>query len=570
MGGVFATEKPVLVLGAGINGAAIARELLLSGVSVCVVDTADVSSGTTPYSSRLIHGGLRYLEYGEFDLVRESLEERTRLLKLAPQFVRPLQLFIPVTNRFGGLVGSARRFLGWERKRTSDVPPARGVWLVRLGLWFYDKYARDPTLPGHMVHTVRDPDAPRVDATRYRWFCSYYDAQLVYPERFVLGLLEDARRIAEPEGIAFELWTYHEARLVGKYVELFRLQKDTPREGPVRRFEAAAIINATGAWVDQTLRRLSVPSVPLIGGTKGSHFVTSHSRLREALRGKGIYAEAIDSRPFFLLPLAGATLVGTTDLPFEGDPRDAVASPQELEYLIESANRIVPEARLSAADVDVHYCGVRPLPQTRGATPGSITRRHWLEENRDCAVPLFSVIGGKLTTCRSLAELSAKTVLARLDHSVSANSRDRIIPGGEDYPDGQESCLKRQAELATRLGLSLPQVQSVWSLVGTRAETILSPAAGADTQSVAGTTLPRAFVRWVIENEWVSGLADLVERRLMLLFAPELSEGCLRELAGLLVEAGKIRCDEVDVEVQSLISQLERRHGKRIHLDAGD
>ena len=166
--------------------------------------------------------------------------------------------------------------------------------------------------------------------------------------------------------------------------------------------------------------------------------------------------------------------------------------------------------------------------------------------------------------------MAVKTLLERLDRSVTANSRDRIIPGGEDYPADDQSLHKRQVEMATRLGLRPQQVQAVWSLVGTRAETVLSASGGSDSRSVQGTALPRGFVRWVIENEWVSRLADLVERRLMLLFAPGLSEVCLRELAGLLVDTGKLSHDQVDVEVNSLKNQLGQRHGKRICLEPGD
>ena len=187
-------DRPVLILGAGINGAAIARELLLNRVPVCVVDTADICSGATAFSSRLIHGGLRYLEHGELDLVRESLAERTRLLRLAPQFVKPLRLFIPTRKRFSGLVRAARSFLG----RTSNPTPRpvpRGFWLVRMGLWLYDTYAKDPQLPRRSVHRLDDVHVPRVDAGKYRWLSSFYDAQIVYPERFVLALLEDARRL---------------------------------------------------------------------------------------------------------------------------------------------------------------------------------------------------------------------------------------------------------------------------------------------------------------------------------------------------------------------------------------
>jgi glycerol-3-phosphate dehydrogenase len=130
-----ADERHVLILGAGINGAALARELVLNGVPVVVVDSADLCSGASAYSSRLIHGGLRYLEYGEFDLVRESLAERNRLLRLAPQFVRPLRLFIPATNRFGGAATQVARFLGhWGGKPS---PGGRGLYVVRAGLWMY-------------------------------------------------------------------------------------------------------------------------------------------------------------------------------------------------------------------------------------------------------------------------------------------------------------------------------------------------------------------------------------------------------------------------------------------------
>ncbi|MGH7136481.1 MAG: FAD-dependent oxidoreductase, partial [Pirellulales bacterium] len=212
-------KSPILILGAGINGAALARELVLAGMPVVVVDTGDLARGATSCSSRLIHGGLRYLEYGEFDLVRESLAERTRLLRLAPQFVRPLKLFIPVSNRCGGLWESALRF--FELRRTAgETSPHRGLWLVRAGLKLYDWYARDPTLPRHAVLSANSPLAPPVDRGRYPWLCAYYDAQVRYPERFVVALFEDARRLAEEQKLDFQLLTYHRTSLDGSTVSV--------------------------------------------------------------------------------------------------------------------------------------------------------------------------------------------------------------------------------------------------------------------------------------------------------------------------------------------------------------
>ncbi len=210
----------VLILGAGINGAALARELALNGVGVVVVDTHDIAYGATAYSSRLIHGGLRYLEYGDFSLVREALGERTRLLRLAPQFVRPLRLFIPVRNRFGGLMSAARRFLGMKDKPHPGKVMHRGLWTVRFGLWLYDNYARDPTLPKHRSYHAGDVEVVPVDPAKYPWVCAFSDAQVVFPERFTLALFDDARRLAAQRGTEFRLLTYHEATLQGTTVSV--------------------------------------------------------------------------------------------------------------------------------------------------------------------------------------------------------------------------------------------------------------------------------------------------------------------------------------------------------------
>lgn len=549
----------VLILGAGINGCALARELALNGVNVCVVDQADISYGATAYSSRLIHGGLRYLEYGEFDLVRESLGERTRLLRLAPQFVKPLELFIPVDNRFVGLSSAAGRFLGWNWLTPKGPTKRRGMWLVRMGLWFYDKYARDPSLPKHRAHSGSERVMPCVDRERFRWLLSYYDAQVLYPERFTVALLTDARRAATERQSRLEVYTYHRARLDGKRVAIEPIAKPSDIAAS---FEPAAIVNATGAWVDLTLAELNVSAGRLMGGTKGSHIVTHHAPLRECLDGRGVYAEAADARPVFILPFGSGTLVGTTDEPFEGDPATAVATDDELDYLVETVNEIMPAARLSRDDVDLHYSGVRPLPHADAATPGAITRRHWMQEHREAPLPFYSIIGGKLTTCRSLAEESAREILRRLKLAVKATSSDRALPGGENYPRGQE-IVRRWQRLAVQSGLTVDQVAAMWTLCGTEVETILA-IGGAAAETLPGTELTVDYARWVIRHEWVTTLDDLVERRLMLVFAKELSEACLIRLAGLLAEEGRLPSDGVEATVAGTIRRLETHFGRRV------
>ena len=547
---------PVLILGGGINGAAIARELAVEGFGVCLVDTADLAYGATAYSSRLIHGGLRYLEYGEFDLVRESLAERTRLLKLAPQYVRPLKLFVPVERRFTGLGKTLARFLRMERAGggTKTVPP-RGLWLVRMGLRMYDMYARDPSLPTHATHAATDPAAPRVDPQRYRWLCSYYDAQVRYPERLVVALLDDARRAAAEHGSTFEVFTYHEATLAGQTATI------RPRAGgeAVRSFEPAAIVNATGAWVDDTLQRLAVSSPKLMGGTKGSHLLSASPRLREALGGSAVYAEASDGRPVFVLPLGPDwTLIGTTDLRYEGDPGDAVCTVAERDYLIDTVNRILPAARLAAADIEWHYSGVRPLPHVGASSTAAVTRRHWLQEHAGAAVPLYSVIGGKLTTCRSLAESTVDTLAARLERPRQSSTRERPLPGAESYPAEDPTLAARQQRLAVATGCSAAQIAAMWALCGPRIEQIVIEFDDPSRENVPGTHLPTAFVRWVIEHEWATRLADLVERRLMLLYEPQLSRHCLTRLAELL------KCNDVEGEVATVERRLRDHFGKQL------
>lgn len=549
------------MLGAGINGAAVARELVLGGVDVVVVDKGDLAGGATAYSSRLIHGGLRYLEYGEFDLVRESLAERTRLLRLAPQFVRPLKLCIPVSNRLGGLGKSIARFSGWKRSGGATRPEVpRGLWLVRGGLWLYDFYARDPELPKHEAFPLSDPRAVQVDRKRYRWMCAYYDAQILYPERFVVALLEDARQAAAAAGASFELFTYHHARLSGSRIDVYR----SADAAPATTFEPAAIVNATGAWVDLTLNELEVPSPRLMGGTQGSHIVTHNKRLRDALGDAGLYAEADDGRPVFVLPFGDALLIGTTDVRFEGDPASAVVTPGELDYLLRTVNAIVPGVDLGPEDVDLHYCGVRPLPYQHAEDPASITRRHWLQPNTDCAVPLYSVIGGKLTTCRSLAEETAAAIRARLGLAGLTVSRDRPLPGAEGYPAAPQEVAAQCTRLAAETGFSAEQACAVWRLVGTRAARILLAGTAESRQNVVGTDLPEAFVRWVIRNEWVRTLGDLVERRLMLLYDRRLSQATLRQLARLLVEEAVMGAEEARQQVSAASQRLEKHFGKRV------
>lgn len=549
-------EQPVLILGAGINGCALARELALNGVGVWVVDTDDVAAGATSGSSRLIHGGLRYLEYGDFELVKESLAERSRLLRLAPHFVQPIELWIPVENRFGGAVAAVGRFFDWSNWPKPNRP--RGLWLIRAGLSLYDAYARDPLLPKHRTWKASAPQTPPVNRERYHWLSAYYDAQVEFPERLSLAMLADAQILSQAAGLDFRVYTHHEARRRGELVEIAPLVATASPKS----LRPPLIVNATGAWVDETLARLDVSSPRLMGGTKGSHLFTFEPRLRAALGKRGIYAEAHDGRPIFITPLGSAVLIGTTDEPFDRSPGQALMSEAEIEYLLDAVNGVMGQTRLTRADVDFHYSAVRPLPKSDAQTPGAISRRHALVKTEVAGVPLLSLVGGKLTTMRSLAETAAAEVLSLLGRAPIGNSQHRLFPGAEDYPATPEALLELQQAIARQTALDLVTVQVVWPLFGTRTETIL--AGDADRSLLDGLPLPQSVARWAIRHEWALTLADLVERRLMLLYHHQWSRRCLEQLAELLCEEGRLTRRQLAGAVDDEIQRLQTRYGKRV------
>jgi glycerol-3-phosphate dehydrogenase len=493
--------------------------------------------------------------------------------------------------------GGGWRWLSqWRTDRTgsaSGTPASakvRGLWLVRMGLWLYDRYARDTTLPGRATHRVGRRGTPPVDRHAYRWLCSYWDAQVEFPERFTLALVEDARATAAAVGSSFAVLTYYRARRDGRAVELLPIAGGTcggvalaqPVQRLPRRIEPDLIVNATGASVDRALADLSIESPPLMGPTKGSHIVTRNAKLVEALGGRGIYAEAADGRPVFVLPLGDAVLVGTTDIPFDEPPESAVASADELVYLADAVARIFPAIGFTRDDIDFHYSGVRPLPRSDANCPAGVTRRHALVEHDAMGVsardndaandgpPVISVVGGKLTTCRALAETVVDRVLEKLNRARVATTAERPLPGGENYPVGPNAIAAAWRELADGFQLRREQVSAIWKLFGTRTTAILDEIAakpdefGPLVATLDACDIPESVARWSIRHEWPRTVADLVERRLMLLYHQPLTRRCLTRLAELLAEAGVIEPSEVEAEAERTASRLAEHYGKRV------
>jgi glycerol-3-phosphate dehydrogenase len=380
------TKQPfdVVVIGGGINGAGIAREAQHAGYRTLLIERLDFGAGTTSRATRLIHGGLRYLEHGELALVYESLTERETLVREAAHLVRPLKLLVPV-------------YAGDER------PP----WKIRAGLTLYDALSFRKSMPRHHAVPlgVLETYEPGLNRDGLNAAYTFYDAQLEFPERIVA---ETVREFMDAGGVALNHASVR--GLVSPAHTLRGVLVEDHCSGTSTTVTSRCVVNAAGPWVDEVLRGTDAERhEPLIGGTKGSHVVVEWP---DGPRHALFTSARSDGRPFFILPWYHYTLIGTTDIRYDGDPSAAQATPQEVAYLLDEANRLFPGSPVSKSQVLYSYCGVRPLPYTPDGSEGSITRSHMVVDHAKRGGPtgLLSVVGGKLTTYRSLSRSALTSI----------------------------------------------------------------------------------------------------------------------------------------------------------------
>ena len=479
----------LIVVGAGINGAGVARDAALRGLQVLLVDKGDVGSGTTSWPTRLIHGGLRYLEHGEIGLVRESLRERERLLHNAPHLVHPLPLIVPIYK------GDTRR-----------------PYMIRAGMLAYDALSLDKTLPRHRMldraATLRR--LPGLAADRLLAGALYYDAQVEYTERLVLENVLDA--VAH----GAVLKTYHKVERIttwaGKVTGVAGLDVLT---GQPFDAKSTAVMNVAGPWVDRVLAGVEhTPTQRLTGGTKGTHLIVDPF---PGAPSTGVYAEARrQHRPFFVVPWNDAYLIGTTDTRYTGNLDYLTATDGEIDWMLQEVNALFPQARLTRANVQYSYAGVRPLPQAPDKSEGAVTRRHMVVNHaaRGEAEGLYSVVGGKLTTYRELAEHAVTVVERARGKSPGASPTATIpLPGA---PVGQDWQAFRTQFLANST-LPLQTNEHLLRVYGVRAVAVASYARERGLEAVidveSGTIA--AEVPWAFERECARTLADVVARRTM-------------------------------------------------------
>ena len=492
----------VVVIGGGINGIGTLRDLALQGVDAVLVERADFASGATAASSHMIHGGIRYLENGEFRLVRESVRERNDLLRTAPHFVRPLQTTIPIYSTFSGILAAPARFLSHRARR----PRERGAVLIKTGLVLYDLFSRGGReVPRHRFagRARTRTELPRLDP-RVKYSATYYDAGVRDPERLAVDILLDA--VAAHDGI--HALNYVEA--VGLGPTGVRLRDvETGRE-----FELAAdiVVNATGPWVDLTNAALGQPT-RWLGGTKGSHIVLDHPELLAATGGREIFFEHDDGRIVLIYPLRDRVLVGTTDIPADlAVP--AVCTDEEVEYFFALVRHVFPDIAVRHDDIVYRYAGIRPLPRQGDLAPGFVSRDYRTERQAPVGGPVvFGLVGGKWTTFRAVAESLADRVLTELGMPRRVGTAGVAIGGGRDYP---RTPAARAAWLSAHLkSVPVERRDALLERYGTRACDVAgflgSGRGGADRLVAAG--LSEREIAYLAVVERVAHLTDLVFRR---------------------------------------------------------
>ena len=461
----------LLVVGGGINGVGIARDAAGRGLKVLLCERGDLAGATSSASSKLVHGGLRYLEHYAFRLVRESLVEREILLRMAPHLVRPTRFVLP------------------------HGPGARPRWLIRAGLFLYDRIGGARSLPASRSLDLRHEPAgaPLIAAARHGF--SYSDCRVDDARLVVVTARDAALRGAD---IRTRTTVVGARRDGGVWRAVLR------EEGGIRQQAAARIlVNTAGPWVAEVARFAGIAGKARLRLVKGSHIVVP--RLFE--HDHAYIFQNADNRVLFAIPYEhDFTLIGTTDLPFAGDPATAGISSEEIAYLCGVVGRWFRRPP-APADIVWSYAGVRPLYDDGTADAAAVTRDYVFELDAQAA-PALSVFGGKLTTYRRLAEHALDRLAPFLPAPAPPWTAASVLPGGEGLPPGGTvalaALLRREqpaldAATATRLA----------GAYGSDARTILAAGPGADL----GLGFSEAELRWLVEREWARTPEDVLWRR---------------------------------------------------------
>ncbi len=520
-----APDVDVLIIGGGVNGIGVFRDLAINGVRVLLAEKGDFCSGASAAASHMAHGGIRYLENGEFRLVREAVKERNRLLVNAPHYVKPLPTTIPMFKALSGLFNAPLKFV-----RLLDKPSERGALIIKMGLIMYDAYTgSERTVPKHDFKSRKSSLAaypllnPDIIAT-----ATYFDGAILQPERLCLEMILDAEA-ANPDAHAVN---YLAAGSGG--TDTVHLIDQV--SGETIAVRPKVVINAAGPWIDFANDALGKSST-FIGGTKGSHLVLNHPELREAIGENEFFFENKDGRIVLIFPWFDRVLIGTSDLKID-HPDDVRCTEEEVDYFIEMTAKIFPSIEVRREHVVFRFSGVRPLPAQDAATTGQISRDHsirTMESDDKRPFPILSLVGGKWTSFRAFAEQVTDDTLARLEMERTRSTDDLPIGGGDGYPSAGDAQREWVDDIAAQYNLPQERVQTLFDRYGSRAKAIAAfCAAGDDQPLVHCADYSTAEIRFLIQMEGIVYLDDLILRRTLIGMLGYLTLPLLQELCNIL------------------------------------
>jgi glycerol-3-phosphate dehydrogenase len=546
----------VLIVGAGINGIGTFRELALQGIDVLLIDKADFCVGASAASSRLAHGGLRYLENGEFRLVRESLTERNRLLRNAPHAVQPLPIIIPLFSWFSGILNAPLKVLNLLQK-----PSERGVVVVKLGMMLYDFLSRTQrAMPTHRMlnhhealaqHPLLNPNI--VGAA------TYYDSLMPQAERIGVEAVLDA------EAACAQAHALNYVRLISASGGDVQLRDEL--SGNTLKVRPRVVVNAAGGWIDFVNGAMQ-HSTRYIGGTKGSHIIVDHAELWKTLNGRAIYFENRDGRLCIFLPFMDKVMIGATDIRID-DPDLARCTEEEIEYMLGFTSHVLPRIQVKRSDIVFHFSGVRPLINSDAGYEGLISREHSIhviEPDDSIRFPIYSLVGGKWTTFRAFSEQAADKVLERLRQPRCVQTHDLAIGGGKDYPHTEDERQWWLYELRRKTGLTADRIQQLFERYGTRAEAIAmyiaaAPDSAPDTDIRQNPTYSRREIMFLAQNEKVGHLDDVILRRSLLAMLGCIDGAVLEKVGEAVGSALDWPDDQVRYEIKRITQILIAQHG---------
>jgi glycerol-3-phosphate dehydrogenase len=480
------------------------------------------------------------------------LEERNLLLQNAPHFVSPLPTMIPIYHWFSGIINGIRKFIGLKANNTS-----RGVIIVKLGLMMYDIFTRNHrVMPTHSFTNRKKSlkERPILDP-KIVYTGLFYDAWISYPERLGIELIQDTL-LVHPESKALN------------YVSLNGIQNENvvlkdELSGEIFTVKPQVVVNATGAWIDFANSAFD-QKTKFIGGTKGSHLMIDNQALMDATLGQMVYYENDEGRICILFPLHGKVMVGSTDIKII-DPETAVCTDDEVEYMLGCVKQVFPKINIDPSQIVFRYSGVRPLPNSEGDLKNAqISRDHStkiIEPSDERHFPILNLIGGKWTTFRAFGEQTADKVLSYLNKPRKMCSRNLPIGGGKDFPKTDDEKQFWVEQLYQTSGIDKARVQTLLFRFGTTSRQVVNYLIQDEDQPLKNKPeYSKREIEFLLKNEFVQHLDDLILRRTSIALAGELTYPLLVELADIQMECFGFSQERKEYEISRSLEILARKH----------